>query len=162
LNFYFSVTNTVGDVPGTFTGEIFGLTDNATSSASSVVIQSIPAGMNNLVSPPIDATLWDQQYQNSFQVVNGQVVDGGFWAQQTVNGFLHGYQLYINGADGPYNFLNLDGVDDTFVRGDDGLAAANITPASVPEPASCILAGLGAMCVAGYTTMRRRREGASA
>lgn len=57
VDFTFSVTNTIGNVPGTFTGEIFGLTDNATSAATSVLILSILAGMNNLVSPPIDTTL---------------------------------------------------------------------------------------------------------
>src|SRR3974377_159666 len=84
-NFDFSVTNTIGTVSGTFTGEIFGLTDNATSAATSVLIETFPAAMNSLNSPPIDATLWDQQYQNSFVVSNGQIVDGGFWAAQTIN-----------------------------------------------------------------------------
>jgi hypothetical protein len=166
LNFDFSVTNTIGNVPGTFTGEIFGLTDNATSAASSVVILSIPSGMNNVVSPPIDATLWNQQLENSFTVVNGEVVDGGFVAKQTINGFNSGYQLWINGDNaGKFNenFLNLDGTDKRYVWGNDGLAAANIVPAgsSVPEPAGYLLTIMGAVWAAGYA-WSRKGTGASA
>jgi len=166
LNFDFSVTNNpgTGNVPGTFTGEIFGLSDNAFSAASSVVIQSIPTGMNNLVSPPIDATTWNDVIQNLFQVVNGQVVGGGFYAQQTIGGFSSGYQLYINGTTAGFNFLNLDGVDHAYVEGDRGLAAANIVPVPssvIPEPASYVTALLGAVWVAGYT-WRRKVKTASA
>ncbi len=146
LSFTFSVTNTVGNVPGTFSGEIFGLTDNATSSATSVIIESIPVGMNNLVSTPIDAILWDTQQQNSFTVANGQVIAGGFEASQTISGFRQGYQLFLNGS--PFNFLNLDGNDTKYVWGNDGLAAANFKPgsaASVPEPGSfAVMLSLGA------------------
>ena len=80
----FSVTNTIGNVSGTFTGEIYGLLDNATSSASSVVIETIPDGMFNLEAVPIDAISWDQQYQNSFTVSGGQIVGGAFWAQKRI------------------------------------------------------------------------------
>jgi hypothetical protein len=165
LNFTFSVTgidNGGGSIiGGTFTGEVFGLTVNSTSSASSVVIQSIPAGMNNLVSPPINATLWGTQEYNSFTVSGGQIVGGGFWAEQTINGNSQGYQLYLNAPPSVgNNFLNLDGTDSTYVWGADGLAAANFVPAvsSVPEPASLGLAITGALCVGGATWHRNRKD----
>jgi hypothetical protein len=156
LNFDFSVTNTIGDVSGTFSGEIFGLTNNATSSATSVLVTSFPAGLDSLLPAPVNATSWDQQVQNSFTVTNGQITGGGFWAQQTINGFPQGYQLYLNGDGGPFNFLNLDGTDTHYVWGNDGLAAANFTPAVVPEFSS--LLGLsGFIATGGLALIRRRR-----
>jgi hypothetical protein len=152
LDFDFSFTNTIGDVSGTVTGEIVGLSDNSTSSASQVLIESFPSGLDNIfASLPIDATTWDQQYQNSFTVVGGQVVSGGFWAEQSVDGYQQGAQLYVNGVG--YNFLNLDGNDTRYVWGDDGFAAANIVPAgsSVPDAGSSLalltaaLMGIGAV-----------------
>jgi len=159
LNFDFSVTNTIGTVSGTFTGEIFGLTDNATSAATSVLIESFPAGMNSLDSPPIDATLWDQQYQDSFVVSNGQIVDGGFWAAQTINGFFAGFQLFLNATAAlqPFNYLNLDGINSAYIWGDNGLAAAHFTQASsVPEPASLVSAVVGAVCLIGCCARRHK------
>ena len=108
--------------------------------------------MNSLNSPPIDATLWDQQNQNSFVVSNGQIVDGGFWAAQTINGFFAGFQLFLNATAAlqPYNYLNLDGVNSAYIWGDNGLAAAHFTPASsVPEPSALVSAVLGTACIAG-------------
>ena len=159
LTFQFSVTNTIGTVPGTFTGEIFGLVDNATSSATSVLIETFPAGLNSLEAAPIDATLWDQQNQNGFTVVSGQITAGGFWAARTIGGYPSGYQLLLNGDGGPYNFLNLDGVDRLFVYGDNGFAAANFTrvnATAAPEPASLALAGLGAVALMAAAGRRRK------
>ncbi len=146
-DFTFSVTNTIGTVAGTFTGRILGLTDNATSSATQVFIDTFPAGLDSLEAAPVEATLWDQQYENSFTVSGGQIVDGGFWAQQTINALPYGYQLYLNGAIGNgFNFLNLDGDDTRYVWGDNGFAAANFAPLGaqdVPEPGTFALFGAG-------------------
>lgn len=143
-DFSFSFTNTVWyAVPGTVTGEILGLTNNATGPAAEVLITSFPSGLNSVLgSGPINAMLWDQQYQNSFTESGGQVTAGGFWANDTINGWSQGAQLYINGDGGPYNFLNLDGTDALYVWGDNGLAAANIKPLGTPtpEPSSFLLA----------------------
>jgi outer membrane autotransporter protein len=136
LDFTFSVLNNpaFGNVPGTFMGEIYGLTNNANSSANLVLIKSFPAGLNSLQAPPIAATSWNQQYQNSFTVLNGQITAGGFWAQQTIAGLPFGYQLYLNGELAGYNFLNLDGQDALYVYGSNGLAAANLTFAGYSGP----------------------------
>jgi hypothetical protein len=46
LDFMFSFSNTVGNVNGTVTGEIFGLSDNASNqAASNVILDSYPAGL---------------------------------------------------------------------------------------------------------------------
>ena len=65
LNFDFSITNdpTWGNVNGTVTGEVFGLVNNATSSATSVEVFTWPAGLIPLASQPyytapIQATTW--------------------------------------------------------------------------------------------------------
>jgi hypothetical protein len=53
LDFTFSFSNTVGNVAGTVTGEIFGLTDNATGPAQEVEVLTYPAGLGmNLGTPP--------------------------------------------------------------------------------------------------------------
>jgi PEP-CTERM motif len=157
LDFSFEIDNTIGTVSGSVFGRILGLTDNATSSASQVLIDSFPAGLNSIAgSTPINAMLWDQQLQNSFTVSAGQVVGGGFWSQQTISGFPQGFQLYINGGAGPFNFLNIDGQDQLYVWGDDGLAASHIAPLrSVPEPSSMALLGLG---IAGAAFVARHRN----
>lgn len=136
-DFTFSFTNTTqGNVSGTVTGKILGLTNNSTGPAAQVIITSFPAGLNSVLgSAPITATSWDQQYQNSFTETNGVVTGGGFWAEDTIGGNPVGAQLYINGESN-YNFLNLDGADALYVYGANGLAAANITPLASPPPTS--------------------------
>ncbi len=157
--FQFSFINTIGTVPGTVTGRILGLADDGIGPASQVLIDSFPVGLNNIAGPaPIDAMFWDQQGQNSFTTVAGQVVGGGFWATQTVNLFPAGFQLYINGTPSGFNFLNLDGDDALYVWGDSGFAAANIIPvaSAVSEPATLLLLGTGLGAVAARRRMTKR------
>ena len=49
---------------GTVTGDIYGLTDNVLSSASKVLITSIPGAFAPLAEP--DATKWSTQLLNTF------------------------------------------------------------------------------------------------
>ncbi len=154
LNFDFSITNTQGNVSGTVTGEIIGLADNATSAAAEVIILSFPSGRDSLYSPPIDATTWTHQIDNSFTVENGQVVAADFYAFQGTGTF-----LYINGdGDEDFNFASLNASGNLYVYGDKGLAAANIVPtaAAVPEPSSLALAGIAALDGLGVCARRRR------
>jgi hypothetical protein len=75
LNFDFSFTNTTGNVDGTVTGEIFGLTDNAVSSASKIIITSAPDQLQFLGTGPFPITVMPEPgYKHSFTVEGGDVV----------------------------------------------------------------------------------------
>jgi len=111
---------------------------------------------------PKTGSLWTNLFQNSFTVSGVVVTGGNFWAEDKIGGFPQGGQLYINGDDA-FNFLNLDGNtghDSHYVWGNDGLAAANITPISTipttPEPSSLLLFGTSLL---GLVPFRRKLFG---
>jgi hypothetical protein len=83
-DFTFSFTNAVGPVSGTVTGEILGLTNNATSAASEVIIASLPAPLAAadlvLSNPPINATTWAVQGLNVFTETSGIITSADFFA----------------------------------------------------------------------------------
>ena len=68
FDFMFSFTGTIppSSVAGTVSGEIFGLTDNATGPASNVVVDGYPAELG-LPSPPL--TIFSFISENSFTVI---------------------------------------------------------------------------------------------
>jgi hypothetical protein len=151
LDFDFSFQNAFGTVAGTVSGEILGLANNSTGAASEVLITSFPAGLGGNATP-INATLWLNQSENSFTVVNGEVVAGGFFAN---NPGIEPEVFYLDAISGlGFNFLSLnDGPD--YVYGDSGLAAANIVPAaSAPDAASTV--GLLGGVLAGLGVLRRK------
>jgi hypothetical protein len=85
LNFDFSFTGAgPGAEPGTVTGEIFGLTDNATSSPTDVVIFSAPDFVGPLPSTPWDIyTVAGHQFgsnglSDNFTVANGVITGTNF------------------------------------------------------------------------------------
>ncbi|PYU69618.1 MAG: hypothetical protein DMG52_28420 [Acidobacteria bacterium] len=148
--FSFTITNTDGNLSGTITGEILGLTDNTTGPAAQVLIESYPASIASIVGPgPIDATQFLNQLFNSFTEVNGVVTAGTFGAYNPQPGIFDelvinyggqstmqacGYACYQSG----YEYVSTEG----------GFSSANIQPLSspvsaVPEPSTLVLALTG-------------------
>jgi hypothetical protein len=83
----FSFSNTISTqpgfvaVPGTVTGEIEGLTDNATSAASAVIVESFPSVFSNFFSLPLDVFGHAANIaENSFTLSNGVVTSAFFLA----------------------------------------------------------------------------------
>src|SRR5262249_10550089 len=61
------------------TGEIVGLTDNATSAASAMIIESFPSGLNFPFNAPYDALANAKTIQfNSFTLSNGVLTSAAF------------------------------------------------------------------------------------
>jgi len=159
LTFDFSFTNNVGNVSGTVTGEIVGLVNNTTSSATAVDILTWPAGLIPLSSQPfytspIDATTWASQFVNTFTVVNGNLVASDFHADNST-GVSTLDRLFINSgpcSSGPTcSFLSLGSNDSLYVW--QGSTTATPIPAALPLFAT----GLGVM---GFIARRRKKNGA--
>lgn len=135
-DFSFSFTNTVGNVAGTVTGEILGLTNNSTGAAAKVIVESFPAGLNSVLgSAPIDVTSWTV-FDNSFTETGGQIVAADFDAETGVGTTSFG-GFEFNPVSGGSN-LTLDGTQAFHVTTFGGLSADNFAP--VPEPSSLGLA----------------------
>ena len=166
LTLDFSFTNTVGNVPGTVTGEIEGLADNGFSSATDIIIQSAPAALG-LVTP-FDVLSFSTGLTlvqaNSFLVSNGNIT--GALAFSTNYGsppfFPLNWQFclavsvsgYCGSPSGAY-LLNGSGSQ---VATD---ASPTFTPDATPLPAALPLfaTGLGALSLLGW---RRKRKNAAA
>ncbi len=108
---------------GTVTGEIFGLTDNVLSSASKVLITSIPAAFAPLAEP--DATKWSTQLLNAFDFdfTNGVCTICTFQALESFP------------PTGPALFIGL--TDATFWSGVPLTGPITFTP--IPEPSTWVL-----------------------
>lgn len=173
LNFTFSFDNdpTWGNVNGTVTGEVFGLADNATSSATSVQIFTWPVGLipsasQSSYTAPIDAITWATQVDNVFTVVNGVVTTGNFHADNStaVSGL---DRLYLNGnscQSGPTcSFLSLGSSDSQYVWAESNaftvFASAPISGTPLPAALPLLASGLGGL---GLLSWRRKRKAQAA
>ncbi len=83
LSFDFSFSNngkfSFPSIDGEVTGEIVGLTNNATSAASQVYVFTYPSGLGSSPATPFDATTLPVS-SNSFTVVDGVITSGSFFA----------------------------------------------------------------------------------
>jgi len=157
LNFDFSVTEQPGsgNFNGTFTGEVFGLTDNATGAASSVEIDTLPAGFtNDYGTLPIVVTNFVDIPINSFTVSGGQITGALFGAEDltTTDEFVL--------ASGEDNFFgNAEGQD----IGNFASASSTFTPAGGGAPELDASQGLSAFALACFTLalFGERRKGSA-
>lgn len=151
LDFTFNVTNTLGNVSGSFSGIVYGLTDNATGPATDVVVTSFPASLDSVVgSAPIDFLGTDWMVKtNSFTVTDGQITAGGFQSDYTVG---EGYAYLDLGSDD--NALELDNnYYNAYIYTSSGIAKDNFNSYATPEPTTLALAGLG-----GAALLLRKRK----
>jgi hypothetical protein len=159
LDFTFSFTGTVppGNIAGTVTGEIFGLTEGATSAATNVIVTSFPAGLG-LPLPPL--TFFSNPSVNSFTVsAMGQITAATYEAGGAISDFLE-----LNLPASPTEFLSfLENikVGIPVIVGNqvgESLAGVTFTPAPIPEPSSVTLLGIGLGVAALWQLRQRRRQ----
>ena len=154
--FDFSFTNTIGNVPGTVTGEIVLPFDgNGTGAASQVLLETFPSALSPIGAPPIDTTLWTYQELNTFTVSTGQVTGASEFYAYTSTSYpssvidLTTTTSYLAYGPGP-----LSHGSNTEVYSD----ATSFNPASSPEPATLTLLAAGILAFAGFHFCRRRRR----
>ena len=162
-NFSFSFSNdpAFGNMDGTVTGKIVGLTDNATSSATDVIIDSYPASLIQFgsYSTPVDVSTWTNSfvYENSFTLVNDQITGGAFSiVNSATNDVLLINSSLLGGGD---NYLSIGSFNGSQVWDANAVGSTGVTFISTPEPSSLsflLVAGL----VAGLTALRRNLQGA--
>jgi hypothetical protein len=156
LDFTFSFTGTVppGTVAGTVTGEIFGLTEGITSSATNVMVDSYPVGLEP-PSPP--QSVFTDVFDNSFTVSSmGAITAADFFATTGGSQFL---DLLLNPPQG-LNEIATEGGAAGNVLGFAGVTYTLVT--AVPEPSSVTLLGIGLGAAALWQLRRRRQRGAAA
>jgi len=158
ISFDFAFENINGNVPGTVTGRILGLQDNlANQAATSVLIDSFPAGLPGVLNSGADAVAWESVPFNLFSVTAGQIVAARFGAQDNSLGAAEFDTLVINQgfATNIGHFTNALTLNNgrNVTGNDDGFGAATFTPA-VPEPSTVVLMGLGLVGL-GYAGRRK-------
>ena len=149
-NFTFSFTSPPvggGNIPGTVTGEILGLTNNTTGPAAQVLIESYPSYYGSALGTlPVDVTLWATQYSNTFTEAGGVVTAAAYGAYRP--GVPSASLFYLTNWSGcalleigSYVTVNCDGIS--------GANIAPLTSSPVPEPSTLVLALTGVVGLIG-------------
>jgi hypothetical protein len=147
LNFDFSFTGSSFD-PGTVTGEIEGLTNNSTSAASAVIIDtsSSPVPFSLPFNTIGDALI------NTFTVTNGQITDLMYDAVSFAPMMGYFLQLNINERN---NALSNDETGGEFIANMQGLSGITFVALATPTPEPSAIALLGT-ALAGLFLVRSR------
>jgi hypothetical protein len=156
FDFMFSFTGTIppSSVAGTVSGEIFGLTDNATGPASNVVVDGYPAELG-LPSPPL--TIFSFISENSFTVSNNQITAVDYSASDSSDII----QLNLNVSSHNVLATSTNGL---LIGNENGFAGATYSLVQpIPEPSSVTPLATGLLFAALWPLRRRlRRRAASA
>jgi hypothetical protein len=146
LDFTFSFSNVNGSVPGTVTGEIFGLTDNASGPASMVELLTYPMNLE----PPDPPQFMDTDVtQNFFTVTDEEITLAEYAASDDSELLLLNINIdHRNFLSNLVSFLVLSNSN-----GFDGVTYTLAT--TIPEPASVTLL---ATALALLWPLRRRRR----
>jgi hypothetical protein len=137
MNFDFSFSNNPaegGNVAGTVYGEIFGLTNNATSLPTDVVVYSYPAGITPIPPAPLDIP--------DYATALGEFINGNGFT--VTNGVITGEDYQIYGGyfdlDSGGNSLVSSNVL-TRVQNTDGLAGVTFAATPLPSTWTMLIAG---------------------
>lgn len=153
--FDFSFTNTIGNVPGSVTGEIVLPFDgDGTGAASKVLLKTFPSALSSIGAPPVDTTLWTYQELNAFTVLAGHVTGASqFYAYTSTSYPSSVIDLTITTSYLAYGPGPLVHGTNTEVYSD----ATTFTPASSPEPASLTLLGTAILAFGGFRFCRAKK-----
>lgn len=154
LNFDFTLVQLGGSEK--VTGEITGLTDNATSTPSHFYIQTATAGFPATL--PIDLASDAISPGNVITVSNDKII-GFDYANSSSNlkfDFYTGFDLYMHFSDGSFNIANLD------LTNSDPLLSVGFTASLVPASAVPAPPTLPLLTVALASVWLVRRRSATA
>jgi hypothetical protein len=149
LDFTFSFSNVNGSVPGTVTGEIFGLTDNASGPASMVELLTYPMSLE----PPDPPQFMDTDVtQNFFTVTDEEITLAEYAASNDSELLLLNINIdHRNFLSNLVSFLVLSNSN-----GFDGVTYTLVP--SILEPSSVTLLGTGLGLAALWQLRQRRRR----
>jgi hypothetical protein len=119
------------DIPGTVTGEITGLANNAKSAATHVYIDTAPSSLA-LTPPPFDTI--GGESTNSFTVSGGQITGASYFATDSFTTYAFG--LNNGGQNSLYS------AEIGLITGNSG-GFAGVTYTAVPEPSTWAMMVIG-------------------